>query len=477
MKNVFERSIAEQAQDLRAGEYSACELASLYLDRIEKEDSRIGAYLYCDRDKALLEAEKADEIIKRGNAPLLCGIPFALKDNICTEGIPTTAASKMLENYIPPYSATVYEKLRADGAVLLGKTNMDEFAMGSSTENSAFKITKNPGDTSRVPGGSSGGSAAAVAGGLASFALGSDTGGSVRCPASYCGCVGLKPTYGTVSRYGLIAFSPSLEQIGPMTGTVRDNALVYSAISGKDSMDSSSLDNIADVFSEIDKGVKGLRIGIAREFFEGSIDPEVKVAVLRAAVAFEKEGAILVDISLPSIESATAAYYIISSAEASSCLARYDGVRFGHRTDKPCETIEEMFRLSRSEGFGTEVKRRIMLGTFVLSEGSYDEYYKKAMAVKALVKRDYEKAFEVCDIILSPVCPTTAPFIGEETDPVSVYLRDKFCVGANLAGIPALSLPCGESCDGLSVGMQLCAPAFGESILYRAAISYEGGAK
>ena len=356
---------------------------------------------------------------------------------------------------------------------MLGKTNMDEFGMGSSTENSAYKITKNPNDLRRTPGGSSGGSAAAVSANTAAFALGSDTGGSVRCPAAYCGCVGLKPTYGAVSRYGLIAFSPSLEQIGPLTRTVRDNALVFEAISGKDPKDPTTKDRIGDTLAGLESGVKGVRIGIARELADSNASAETKEAIFSAARALEKEGATIVDISLPSLELATAAYYIISSAEASSCLARYDGVRFGHRTKKECQTVEELFRESRSEGFGKEVKRRILLGTFVLSEGSYDDYYKNATRVRGLVKRDYDCAFKSCDVILSPVCPDKAPFIGEEKDPVDVYLMDKFCVGANLAGIPALSVPCKKSADGLPIGMQLSAPFGGEDILYRVARAYE----
>lgn len=473
MKKILERSVIEKARDLRAGEYSAVELTAAYLDNIEECDEKIGAYLFCDRKLSLDMAKRADDMLKGGDAPLLCGIPFGVKDNICTAGIPTTAASKMLEGYIPPYNATAYERLERAGAVLLGKTNMDEFGMGSSTENSAYKITKNPNDLRRTPGGSSGGSAAAVSANTAAFALGSDTGGSVRCPAAYCGCVGLKPTYGAVSRYGLIAFSPSLEQIGPLTRTVRDNALVFEAISGKDPKDPTTKDRIVDTLAGLESGVKGVRIGIARELADSNASAETKEAIFSAARALEKEGATIVDISLPSLEVATAAYYIISSAEASSCLARYDGVRFGHRTKKECQTVEELFRESRSEGFGKEVKRRILLGTFVLSEGSYDDYYKNATRVRGLVKRDYERAFESCDVILSPVCPDKAPFIGEEKDPVDVYLMDKFCVGANLAGIPALSVPCKKSAEGLPIGMQLSAPFGGEDILYRVARAYE----
>lgn len=456
---------------LRNGEYSAEELCRSYLSKIEAEDSLYNAFLHVDLEGALNAARQADEMLRSGNAPLLCGIPFALKDNICSKGIPTTAASKILESFVPPYDATAASLLKDSGAVLLGKTNMDEFAMGSDTKSSAYKITKNPKNTDMTPGGSSGGSAAAVAAGFVPFALGSDTGGSVRQPASFCGCVGLAPTYGTVSRYGLIAFASSLDRIGILAPSCADCKVILPAIAKKDRFDSTSRGLSA---LDAPESLKGLRIGIAEEFFSDNVNDEVKARVMEAAEVLCSLGATFVSISLPSLEYATEAYYIISSAEASSNLARYDGVRFGSRSDSPFSSIDEFYKNNRSEGLGKEAKRRIMLGTFVLSEGSYDDYYKKALSVRELVREDYRKAFEKCDIILSPTAPETAsPINGEPRTPASVYSEDFSTVSQSLAGLPAISVPCGTDRNGLPVGMQLTGPAFSEGLLIFVGECYE----
>ncbi|MBR3862775.1 MAG: Asp-tRNA(Asn)/Glu-tRNA(Gln) amidotransferase subunit GatA, partial [Clostridia bacterium] len=402
-------------------------------------------------------------------------------DNICTKGVATTCASKMLADYVPPYNAHVVECLEKEGFVMLGKLNMDEFAMGSTTENSAMKITHNPVDLTRVPGGSSGGSAAAVAANEAAYTLGSDTGGSIRQPAAFCGVVGMKPTYGTVSRYGLVAFASSLDQIGPLTKTVRDNALVLNAIAGHDKRDATSVDRVlGDFTAEIGKGVAGLTIGIPKEFFGEGISPDVKEAVLKAATRYEKMGAKLLEVSMPAIDHALAAYYVISSAEASSNLARFDGVRYGYRTEEFSD-IAELYKKSRSEGFGAEVKRRIMLGTFALSSGYYDAYYKKALQVRALVRADYDRVLEKCDVILSPVAPTVAYKLGEKSqNPLEMYMGDAYSVPVNVAGIPALALPCGTGEGNMPVGLQLMGKPFSEALLYRVGAALEddmGGAK
>lgn len=466
-------TLAEQSTALRNKEFSSVELTRAYIEKIEKEDEKIGAYLWYDPDFSLDAARIADNLLSKGDCSPLTGIPFILKDNICVKGIPTTAASKMLRDFIPPYDATAARELFSAGAVLLGKGNMDEFGMGSTCENSAFQITKNPLDTALVPGGSSGGCAAALAASMASFALGSDTGGSVRQPCAFTGNVGMKPTYGAVSRYGLIAFASSLDVIGPMTRTVLDSALVFSAIAKKDPLDATSRGSDLSQ-NRLKKSIKGIRIGIADSFFEKGINDRIKEAVLKAAKKFEDLGASIVPIELPDPEIATSAYYIISSAEASSNLSRYDGIRFGHRSEKPCMSLEEFYINNRNEGFGDEVKRRIMSGTFVLSEGYLDHYYKKAVAVRNLVKQSFDEAFKKCDAILAPATPDTPYPLGQKSkDPTLMYAEDICTTPASIAGIPALSMPTGEEKEGLPIGMQLMGPNFSEDLIYSLGIAFE----
>ncbi len=471
---MLSKGIKELSEGLRKKEFSSVELTKLYLEEIKKKDDKVEAFLTVTTEKALEMADKADKMIAEGKGSALTGIPMAVKDNICTKGIKTTCASKMLYNFVPPYEAHVTDRLFESGAVMLGKVNMDEFAMGSTTENSAFKTTKNPRNLSHVPGGSSGGSAAAVAAGECVYALGSDTGGSIRQPASFCGVVGMKPTYGSVSRYGLVAFASSLDQIGPLTRGVEDNAAVLTAISGHDERDTTSIKReYGDFTSDIGKSVKGMKIGIIKEFFGEGISDEVKTAVLDAAKKYESMGAELVELSIPTLDYALPAYYVISSAEASSNLARFDGARYGYRSEK-FDDITELYKNSRSEGFGAEVKRRIMLGTFALSSGYYDAYYKKALQVRTLIIRDFNKAFESCDFILSPVSPTTAYKIGEKTsDPLEMYLGDIYTVPINIAGVPSLSMPCAVGKDNLPIGMQLIGPLFSENKLYKAGYAFE----
>ncbi|MBQ8164188.1 MAG: Asp-tRNA(Asn)/Glu-tRNA(Gln) amidotransferase subunit GatA [Clostridia bacterium] len=475
MSDLTTKSVYEHSQALKNGEYSSVELTKAYLGEIKAKEDSIGAYISVNEDVALEMAAAVDK--KRADGEDLsdiAGIPAGMKDNLCTKGIKTTCASKILENYIPPYDACVIEKLKASDYVLLGKLNMDEFAMGSTTENSAFKVTHNPCDIERVPGGSSGGSAAAVAAMEAAYTLGSDTGGSIRQPASFCGVVGMKPTYGTVSRYGLVAFASSLDQIGPLTKTVRDNAMIMNVIAGHDRRDATSIKReYGDFTAEIGKDVKGLKIGIPKEFFGEGISSSVKDCVLAAAEKYEKMGADITWVSMPSIENALSAYYVISSAEASSNLARFDGVRYGVRAND-FEDIDELYKKSRSQGFGAEVKRRIMLGTFALSSGYYDAYYKKALQVRSLVMKDFNAVFDKFDIILSPVAPTAAYKLGEKTsDPLEMYMGDAYSVPINIAGVPALALPCGKNSDGMPVGMQLIGKAFSEPMLYRAGAAFE----
>lgn len=482
MSDLLKMNLSELGTALAAKKVSAAELTKAYVASIEKNEPRVGAYVSTDARLALDMAIAVDKRRAAGEAlSPLAGIPMGVKDNICTKGVTTTCASRMLADYVPPYDAHVVERLKEAGFVMLGKLNMDEFAMGSTTENSAIKVTHNPLDLTRVPGGSSGGSAAAVAAFEAAYTLGSDTGGSIRQPAAFCGVVGMKPTYGTVSRYGLVAFASSLDQIGPLTHTVRDNALVLNAIAGHDKRDATSVDRAyGDFAADIGKGVKGLVIGVPKEFFGEGISPDVKDAVLAAASRYERLGAKIAEVSMPAIDHALAAYYVISSAEASSNLARFDGVRYGYRTAE-FEDIGELYKKSRSEGFGAEVKRRIMLGTFALSSGYYDAYYKKALQVRALVRADYDRVLEKCDVILSPVAPTVAYKLGEKSqNPLEMYMGDAYSVPVNVAGIPALALPCGTGEGGMPVGLQLMGKPFSEALLYRVGAALEddmGGAR
>ena len=466
--------IRDMRKALDSKEISAKELAQTYFERIKKYDDKVKSFITVTEEKALEQAEKAQGVIDKGEAKALTGIPVAVKDNICTEGVKTTCASKMLENFVPPYNATVMEKLDAENIVMLGKTSMDEFAMGGSTQTSAFAKTKNPYDLDRVPGGSSGGSAAAVAAGLAPVALGTDTGGSIRQPASYCGVVGLKPTYGSVSRYGLVAFASSLDQIGPLGKCVKDVAMVQSAIVGHDKYDAtSSYREYPDFAADLKADVKGLRIGIPKEYFGEGIDPFVKQSVMNAVKELEKQGATVKEISLPSTDYALSSYYIISSAEASSNLARFDGVRYGFRAEE-YDGLVDMYERTRSEGFGEEVKRRIMLGTFVLSSGFYDAYYKKAKLVQKRIMQEFASQFADVDVIATPTVPSTAFKIGENTDdPLKMYANDVCTVTVNIAGLPAISIPCAYDDKGLPVGMQLIGGKFTEQRLLNTAYAYE----
>lgn len=467
--NITEMPLTLLAEALRRGETTSREITQAYLAHIVERDGQIGAYITVDGEKALRQAERCDAQRASGQAcGPLHGVPMALKDNLCVAGGRTTCASRMLENFVSPYSATVWERLEGAGCVLLGKTNMDEFAMGSTTENSAFYPTRNPADETRVPGGSSGGSAAAVAAGEAAFALGSDTGGSIRQPAAFCGVVGMKPTYGLVSRYGLVAFASSLDVVGPMSRTVADNALVLEAIAGHDRRDTTSLTAAHEPYpAQLGRGVKGLRIGLAAEMLADGASREVRDAVLRAAQALRDMGAQVREVKLPSMAHALPAYYVLSSAEASSNLARYDGVRYGRRA-VAYDDLEDMYVRSRTEGFGAEVRRRILLGTYALSAGYVDQFYRKAQQVRTLIRQDFARVFGEVDCLLAPVAPTTAWKLGEKrTDPVETYGQDVYCVPASLAGIPALSLPFGMDAQGLPVGIQLMGPALSEGLLYR----------
>ncbi|MBO5143075.1 MAG: Asp-tRNA(Asn)/Glu-tRNA(Gln) amidotransferase subunit GatA [Clostridia bacterium] len=482
MKNILELTAYELREAYEKKELTVPEVTKAYLDNIKEKDSDIKAYITVCEDEAMKKAEevqaKFDSVItgqaKSEDLAPLAGIPIAIKDNICTLGVKTTCASKMLGNFIPPYNATVMEKINSQDAIVLGKVNMDEFAMGSSTENSAIAITKNPHNLNKVPGGSSGGSAAAVGGNLAPIALGSDTGGSIREPASFCGIVGLKPTYGLVSRYGLVAFASSLDQIGPMTKDVRDNTLLLKAIAGHDKMDSTSANREkVDYTKSLINDVKGLKIGVPKEFFDEGLNEEVKEALEKAIETYKKLGAEVSECSLPVTKHALPAYYIIADAEASSNLGRFDGIRYGYRT-KNYESLKDIFRNSRSEGFGPEVKRRIILGTYVLSSGYYDAYYKKAQKVRTVIKKAFSDVFEQFDVILTPTAPTVAWDIGAKVEnPLEMYLMDLYTVPINMAGVPAISIPCGKDKEGMPIGMQLIAKHFNEEMLYRVAYTYE----
>jgi aspartyl-tRNA(Asn)/glutamyl-tRNA(Gln) amidotransferase subunit A len=467
-------TLHDAGEKLRKLELSSQELTLAAFQRIGETDDKIHAYITLCRDSALDQARQADERLKRGgNTPPLLGIPIAVKDNFLTCGLRTTCASKILGDFVPPYEATAINRVRAAGAVITGKTNLDEFAMGSSAENSAFFPTHNPWDRERVPGGSSGGSAAAVAADQCVAALGTDTGGSIRQPAAFCGMVGLKPTYGRVSRYGVIAFASSMDQVGPITKDVRDCALMLEAIAGHDPADSTSADRRVPRYSDSLTGdVKGLRLGVPKEYFITGIAPDVEQAVRDGIRLLEKNGAVVEAISLPHTEYAVAVYYIVATAEASSNLARYDGMRFGHRAGG--KDLLETYKLSREEGFGPEVKRRIMLGTYALSAGYYDAYYLKAQRVRALIKQDFDEAFQRCDAVITPTAPTTAFRIGEKTqDPLQMYLSDIYTISVNLAGLPALSLPCGFDSEGMPIGLQIIGKHFDEATVLRLAYAYE----
>ncbi len=471
---LYEQTIHDLHQQLKARQLSSVEITKALLTRIETTDTAINAFITVTAEQALREAAEADQRIASGDCAPLTGIPVALKDIFLTEGVRTTCASRMLENFIAPYDATAWAKMKAQGAVLLGKLNQDEFAMGSSCENSAFGPTRNPWNRDHIPGGSSGGSAAAIAAQQAVATLGTDTGGSIRQPASHCSCVGLKPTYGRVSRYGVIAYASSLDQVGPVTRDVTDAALLLGVIAGHDPKDSTSVDcPVPDYTSALKNDVKGLKIGLPKEYFIDGLDPDVQKAMDQAIETYRQLGAEFVEVSLPHTNYAVATYYLIATAEASSNLARYEGVRFGHRAENPSGLIDLMMQ-SRSEGFGAEVKRRIMLGTYALSSGYYDAYYLKAQKVRTLIQRDFTEAFRQVDLLLTPVAPTPAFKIGEKTaDPLQMYLSDIFTIPVNLAGICGISIPAGMSTNGLPIGLQLLGRPFGEETILQAAYNFE----
>ncbi|HKI25267.1 MAG TPA: Asp-tRNA(Asn)/Glu-tRNA(Gln) amidotransferase subunit GatA [Candidatus Sulfotelmatobacter sp.] len=476
--NLASLTIDAARSAIQEGRTTALALAEEHYARIQQEDGQIGAFLTLSKERALEQADRIDRMAAEGKAlPPLAGVPVGIKDVMSTRGVRTTAGSKILQNYIPPYDCTAVARMEAAGAVILGKMNCDEFAMGSSNENSAYHPVRNPRDLSRVPGGSSGGSAAAVAAGMAVVTLGSDTGGSIRQPASFCGVVGLMPTYGRVSRYGLIAFASSLDHIGPLTKTVRDAATVLQAIAGRDPMDATSADvPVPDYVAELDKPVRGMKIGVAKEYFGDGLDDEVRGAVEAAIDKLKGLGCEIVPVSLPHTPYAIPTYYLIATAEASANLARYDGVRYSYRA-RGVKTLSEMYRRSRDEGFGAEVKRRIMLGTYALSAGYYDAYYLKAQKVRTLLTRDFEEAFCKVDAIVTPTSPTAAFRLGEKSnDPLAMYLADIYTVTADLAGIPGISVPCGETREKLPIGLQILGRHFDESAILRIAHAYEQGA-
>ncbi|MBR1754506.1 Asp-tRNA(Asn)/Glu-tRNA(Gln) amidotransferase subunit GatA [bacterium] len=475
MKEIIKKSAAEQFNAIKNKEIKAVELLDATYERIEEVENKVESFNCLTKDIAYETAKKVDEKVEKGEElPLLAGVPLALKDNMNLVGYPTTASSKILENFISPYNATVTQKLLNNLVPIVGKANLDEFAMGSSTENSAFKKTKNPWNLNKVPGGSSGGSAAAVAALEAPLALGSDTGGSIRLPGSFCGCIGMKPTYGRVSRYGLIAFASSLDQIGPFSRTVEDAAMLLEVIAGHDMHDSTSLDAPVEQYSKnLNNDTKGLRVGIMKELLVDGISDDVRKSFEHAVEFYKSIGAEIKEISLPHIKYSIGIYYIIATAEASSNLARFDGVRYGYRA-KDCKNLLEMYTKTRAEGFGDEVKRRIMLGTYALSSGYYDAYYKKAQKMRTLIKQDFDKAFEQVDVLISPTCPNTAFDFGSKTeDPLSMYLTDIATICANLAGIPGLSVPAGFDKDGMPIGLQILTPVLSESLLFNVAHKFE----
>ena len=474
---IVDLTVHELIEKLEKKELSITEINKAYAERIKEKEPKVGAFISNLSENALEEAKKIEEKVNSGeikNENHLAGIPIAIKDNMCVKGTRTTCASKMLENFVAPYDATVIEKLKAENLTFLGKVNMDEFAMGASTEYSALQKTRNPWNLDYVPGGSSGGSAAVVASKMAPWALGSDTGGSIRQPASFCGIVGLKPTYGLVSRYGLVAFASSLDQIGPMTKDVTDNAMLLNLIAGHDEHDSTSIKTEKkDYTKALVNDVKGLKIGIPKEYFGEGINEEVKDSINKVIEKYKELGAEVEECSLDIAEYALATYYIIACAEASSNLGRFDGIRYGYRT-KNFKTLKDIYKNSRTEGFGEEVKRRIILGTYVLSSGYYDAYYKKAQQVRTLVKQEFNKAFQKYDLLLTPTSPTTAFEVGTKSNnPLEMYLADICTVSVNIAGVPAISVPCGTSSNGLPIGFQLIGKHFDEETIYRAAYTYE----
>jgi len=471
--SVHARTVAELAAGLKNKEFSSVELAKLYLDRVEASQPVLNAFVSVTRDAALAAAAEADRQLAAGKGGPLTGVPIAHKDIFCTDGVRTTCGSRMLDNFVAPYDATVVTKLKAAGAVMLGKTNMDEFAMGSSNETSYYGPVRNPWDTNMVPGGSSGGSAAAVGARLVPAATATDTGGSIRQPAALCGVTGLKPTYGRVSRYGMIAFASSLDQGGVIAASAEDAALVLGAMAGFDSNDSTSVDRpVPDYAALLDRPMKGLRIGLLKEFFEKGLDAEVEKRIREALAVYQKLGAELKEVSLPSLPLSVPTYYVVAPAECSSNLARFDGVRFGHRCENP-KDLNDLYRRSRGEGFGAEVKRRIMTGTYVLSAGYYDAYYLQAQKARQLINRDFERAFAEVDVLMGPTTPTPAFGLGAKTsDPITMYLNDIYTIGANLAGLPALSIPCGFVGQ-LPVGLQIVGPHFGEEKILSAAHAFQ----
>ncbi|AXN39353.1 Asp-tRNA(Asn)/Glu-tRNA(Gln) amidotransferase subunit GatA [Peribacillus butanolivorans] len=473
--SLFEQKVSELHQRLHNKEISVTDLVNESYKRIGQVEDKVKAFLTLDEENARNQAKQLDDQLVKGESQgALFGMPIGVKDNIVTKNLRTTCASKILENFDPIYDATVVQKLQQAETVTIGKLNMDEFAMGSSNENSAYQATRNPWNTDYVPGGSSGGSAASVASGEVLFSLGSDTGGSIRQPAAYCGVVGLKPTYGRVSRFGLVAFASSLDQIGPVTRTVEDNAYLLEAISGVDPMDSTSANlDVPNFVNSLTGDVKGLKIAVPKEYLGEGVGEEARNSVLEALKVLEGLGAVWEEVSLPHSKYALAAYYLLSSSEASANLSRFDGVRFGHRTDN-AETLIEMYKQTRSEGFGDEVKRRIMLGTFSLSSGYYDAYYKKAQKVRTLIKKDFEDVFEKYDVIVGPTTPTPAFKIGEKVaDPLTMYANDILTIPVNLAGVPGISVPCGFAANGLPLGLQMIGKHFDESTIYRAAHAFE----
>jgi aspartyl-tRNA(Asn)/glutamyl-tRNA(Gln) amidotransferase subunit A len=472
--DLYKLTLHEAKERLASGDITATALTESVLGRIDQVEGTVRAYLHQDPDLAMAAAEQADRQLKSGKGGLLCGLPMAVKDVLCTSAMPTTCGSRILEGFVPPYDAAVIEKLQHEGSVLLGKLAMDEFAMGSTSENCAYQTPENPWKPGYVAGGSSGGSAASVAADECLASLGSDTGGSIRQPASLCGVVGMKPTYGRVSRYGLVAFASSLDQVGPLTKDVTDCALMMNVISGHDQRDSTSIKReVPDFSAALQDGMQGIKVGVPREYFGEGLDPEVEQAVRSGIEMLKEAGAEVVEVSLPHTEYCVAVYYLIAPAEASSNLARYDGVRYGFR-DQDADSLIDMYRQSRSQGFGPEVKRRILIGTYALSSGYYDAYYKKASQVRTLIKDDFDRAFSRCDLVVSPVTPTPAWKIGENADdPLALYLSDILTISANLAGIPGISVPCGFSGDGLPVGMQMQAAHFNEEVLLRAAWNLE----